>query len=68
MQDRPLRDLSARSSLAPLICSPGLQWQEGLDPMLLATVCDAAKDVASMLAAQLDEKKKTGKKRRENGV
>lgn len=47
--------------------SIGLQWQEGLDPMLLATVCDAAKDVASMLAAQLDGKKKAGKKRRENG-
>lgn len=39
--------------------SIGLQWQEGLDPMLLATVCDAAKDVASMVAARLEGKKKT---------
>lgn len=42
--------------------SIGLQWQEGLDPMLLATVCDAAKDMASLLAAQLGEKKKRKKR------
>lgn len=42
--------------------SIGLQWQEELDPMLLATVCDVAKDVASMVAARLEGKKKTEKK------
>lgn len=53
----PVPDLMVMRSI-------GLQWQEGLDPMLLATVCDAAKDVASMLAAKLDGKKKAGNKRR----
>lgn len=42
--------------------SIGLQWGEGLDPMLLATVCDAAKEIASMLAPKLNEKRKTGKR------
>lgn len=42
--------------------SIGLQWREGLDPMLLATVCDAAKEAALMLAPKLNEKKKTGKR------
>lgn len=57
----PVPDLTVMRSI-------GLQWQEGLDPMLLAAVCDAAKDVASTLAAKLNKKKKAGKKRPGNGV
>ena len=57
----PVPDLTVMRSI-------GLQWREGLDPTLLATVCDAAKDVASMLAATLNERKKAGKNKRGSEV
>lgn len=40
----------------------GLQWHEKLDPMLLATVADAAGEAASMMAAPSKSRKKIKKK------